>query len=40
MQVFGPMGMEDIGTNIKDMISGSLPKSKRMKKMTDRKSVV
>jgi len=28
------MGMEDIGTNIKDMISGSLPKSKRMKKMT------
>ncbi|MBT3501548.1 MAG: ATP-dependent protease ATPase subunit HslU [Candidatus Marinimicrobia bacterium] len=34
MQVFGPMGMEDIGTNIKDMISGSLPKSKRMKKMT------
>jgi ATP-dependent HslUV protease ATP-binding subunit HslU len=33
MQVFGPMGMEDIGTNIKDMISGSLPKSKRSKKM-------
>ena len=34
MQVFGPMGMEDIGTNIKDMISGQLPKSKRSKKMT------
>ena len=34
MQVFGPMGMEDIGMNIKDMISGSLPKSKRTKKMT------
>ena len=34
MQVFGPMGMEDIGMNIKDMISGSLPKSKRIKKMT------
>jgi len=34
MQVFGPMGMEDIGMNIKDMISGSLPKSKRSKKMS------
>ena len=34
MQLFGPMGMEDIGMNIKDMISGSLPKSKRTKKMT------
>ena len=34
MQVFGPMGMEDIGTNIKDLISGQLPKSKRSKKMT------
>jgi len=34
MQVFGPMGMEDIGMNIKDMISGQLPKSKRTKKMT------
>ena len=33
MQVFGPMGMEDIGMNIKDMISGSLPKNKRSKKM-------
>jgi len=33
MQVFGPMGMEDIGMNIKDMISGSLPKSKRFKKV-------
>ena len=33
MQVFGPMGMEDIGMNIKDMLSGSLPKSKRSKKM-------
>ena len=33
MQVFGPMGMEDIGTNIKDMISSSLPKNKRSKKM-------
>lgn len=33
MQIFGPMGMEDIGMNIKDMISGSFPKSKRSKKM-------
>ena len=33
MQVFGPMGMEDIGMNIKDMISSSLPKNKRSKKM-------
>ena len=33
MQVFGPMGMEDIGMNIKDMISSSLPKNKRLKKM-------
>ncbi|MBT3518901.1 MAG: ATP-dependent protease ATPase subunit HslU [Candidatus Marinimicrobia bacterium] len=33
MQVFGPMGMEDIGMNIKDMISGQLPKNKRTKKM-------
>jgi ATP-dependent HslUV protease ATP-binding subunit HslU len=28
------MGMEDIGMNIKDMISGSLPKTTRTKKMT------
>lgn len=34
MQVFGPMGMEDIGTNIKEMISSQLPQSKRTKKMT------
>jgi ATP-dependent HslUV protease ATP-binding subunit HslU len=34
MQIFGPMGMEDIGMNIKDMISGHLPKSKRSKKMS------
>ena len=33
MQVFGPMGMDDIGMNIKDMISSSLPKNKRSKKM-------
>ena len=34
MQVFGPAGMEDIGMNIKDMLSGALPKSKRSKKMS------
>ncbi|MBA65289.1 MAG: HslU--HslV peptidase ATPase subunit [Candidatus Marinimicrobia bacterium] len=34
MQVFGPMGMEDIGMNIKDMLSGALPKTKRTKKMS------
>ena len=34
MQVFGPAGMEDIGMNIKDMLSGALPKSKRTKKMS------
>jgi len=34
MQVFGPMGMEDIGMNIKDMLAGQFPKKKRSKKMT------
>ena len=34
MHVFGPSGMEDIGMNIKDMISSSLPKTKRTKKMS------
>ena len=34
MQVFGPMGMEDIGMNIKDMLAGQFPKNKRSKKMT------
>tara|TARA_B100000686_G_scaffold40992_1_gene42341 strand:+ start:30596 stop:31936 length:1341 start_codon:yes stop_codon:yes gene_type:complete len=34
MQIFGPMGMEDIGMNIKDMVSGALPKSKKSRKMT------
>ena len=32
MQVFGPAGTEDIGMNIKDMLSGALPNSKRTKK--------
>jgi ATP-dependent HslUV protease ATP-binding subunit HslU len=32
------MGMEDIGMNIKDMISGSLPKSKRTKKVKVREA--
>ena len=34
MQVFGPMGMEDIGMNIKDMLAGQFPKKKHSKKMT------
>ena len=34
MQILGPMGMEDIGTNIKDLISGHLPKSTKTKKMS------
>ncbi len=34
MQIFGPAGMEDIGMNLKDMISGSLPKTKRTKKLS------
>lgn len=38
MQVFGPMGMEDIGMNIKDMLSGSIPKSKRFKKVKVREA--
>ncbi len=33
MQVFGPMGMEDIGSNIKDMLSNVLPGSKKRRKM-------
>jgi len=33
MHVLGPMGMEDIGMNIKDMLTGALPKTKRIKKM-------
>ncbi len=33
MQVFGPMGMEDIGSNIKDMLSNVLPGTKKRRKM-------
>ena len=33
MQILGPTGMEDIGMNIKDMLSGALPKTKKTKKM-------
>ena len=31
MQILGPTGMEDIGMNIKDMLSGALPKTKKTK---------
>lgn len=33
MQVFGPMGMEEIGSNIKDMLSSVMPSNKRRRKM-------
>jgi len=33
MQVFGPMGMEEIGSNIKDMLSNVMPGSKKRRKM-------
>lgn len=33
MQVFGPMGMEDIGSNIKDMLSNIMPGSKKSRRM-------
>lgn len=33
MQVFGPMGMEDIGSNIKDMLANVMPSSKKRRKM-------
>jgi len=33
MQVFGPMGMEDIGSNIKDMLSSVMPNSKKSRRM-------
>ena len=33
MQVFGPMGMEDIGSNIKDMLSNVMPGNKKSRRM-------
>ena len=33
MQVFGPIGLEDMGTNIKDMLSNVLPTNKKHKRM-------
>jgi len=33
MQVFGPIGMEEMGSNIKDMISNVLPTNKKHKRM-------
>ena len=33
MQILRPTGMEDIGMNIKDMLAGALPKTKKTKKM-------
>ena len=33
MQVLGPVGMDDLGMNIKDMLSSAMPKSKKPRKM-------
>ena len=33
MQVFGPMGTEDIGSNIKDMLSNIMPSRKKKRRM-------
>lgn len=33
MQIFGPMGAEDIGTNLKDMLSSVMPGGKKHRKM-------
>jgi len=33
MQVLGPIGMDDLGMNIKDMLSNAIPKSKKPRKM-------
>jgi len=33
MQVLGPIGMDDLGMNIKDMLSSAIPKSKKPRKM-------
>ena len=33
MQVLGPIGMDDFGMNIKDMLSNAIPKSKKPRKM-------
>ena len=34
MQVFGPFGMEEIGTNLKDMLSNIMPGQKKRRKMS------
>ena len=33
MQVLGPVGMDDLGMNIKDLLSSAMPKSKKPRKM-------
>lgn len=34
MQVFGPMGMDDIGLNLREMLSSVMPSNKKQRKMT------
>ena len=36
MQVLGPVGMDDLGMNIKDMLSSAMPKSKKPRKMKNK----
>jgi len=34
MQIFSPMGMDDLGMNIQDMLGNAMPKKKKMRKLS------
>ncbi len=34
MQVFGPLGMEDLGMNIQDMLGNAMPKKKKVRRLS------
>jgi len=34
MQIFGPLGMEDVGMNLQDMLGSALPKQKKMRHLS------
>jgi len=34
MQVFGPLGMEDLGINLQDMLGNALPKRKKLRRLS------
>ncbi|MCF7824976.1 MAG: ATP-dependent protease ATPase subunit HslU [Candidatus Marinimicrobia bacterium] len=34
MQIFGPLGMEDIGMNLQDMLGNAMPKQKKMRRLS------